>query len=101
MCHDAGQRKSTAILLRYGRGDWNALHRDLYGDLVFPLQVVINLNEPGTDELAALLVAPPMPPVLSGPKKASVTFVVPRVGVTSTPTIATLVPIALSSVPST
>jgi hypothetical protein len=49
MCHDAGQRKSTAILLRYGRGDWNALHRDLYGDLVFPLQVVINLNEPGVD----------------------------------------------------
>ena len=49
MCHDAGQAKSTAILLRYGRGDWNALHRDLYGDLVFPLQVVVNLNEPGVD----------------------------------------------------
>jgi hypothetical protein len=49
MCHDAGQRKPTAILLRYRQGDWNALHRDLYGDLVFPLQVVINLNEPGAD----------------------------------------------------
>ena len=49
MCRDAGQTKPTAILLRYGPGDWNALHRDLYGDLVFPLQVVINLNEPGTD----------------------------------------------------
>lgn len=49
MCHDAGQRKSTAILLRYGQRDWNALHRDLYGELVFPLQVVINLNEPGVD----------------------------------------------------
>jgi uncharacterized protein len=49
MCHHAGQRRSTAILLRYGEGDWNALHRDLYGDLVFPLQVVINLNEPGAD----------------------------------------------------
>ena len=49
MCHDAGQGKPTAILLRYRAGDWNALHRDLYGDLVFPLQVVINLNEPGTD----------------------------------------------------
>ena len=49
MCHDAGQDRSTAILLRYGEGDWNALHRDLYGDLVFPLQVVINLNEPGAD----------------------------------------------------
>jgi hypothetical protein len=35
--------------LRYQTGDWNALHRDLYGDKVFPLQVVINLNDPGTD----------------------------------------------------
>jgi uncharacterized protein len=49
MCHDAGQDRSTAILLSYGEGDWNALHRDLYGDLVFPLQVVINLSEPGAD----------------------------------------------------
>jgi hypothetical protein len=51
MCHDAGQTKSSAILLRYGEKDWNALHRDLYGDLVFPLQVVINLNEPGVDHI--------------------------------------------------
>ena len=49
ICHAAGQRKSTAILLRYDAGDWNALHRDLYGDLVFPLQVVISLNEPDVD----------------------------------------------------
>ena len=49
MCHGAGQTKSTAILLNYGRGDWNALHRDLYGDLVFPLQVVVNLSDPGVD----------------------------------------------------
>lgn len=49
MCHEAGQRKSTAILLKYAAGDWNALHRDLYGDLVFPLQVVIALNDPGVD----------------------------------------------------
>jgi hypothetical protein len=49
MCHEAGQDKPTAILLRYSQGDWNALHRDLYGDLVFPLQVVINLSEPGVD----------------------------------------------------
>ncbi|GAB2967206.1 2OG-Fe(II) oxygenase [Amycolatopsis acidiphila] len=48
-CHAAGQAKPTPILLRYGVGDWNALHRDLYGDLVFPLQVVIGLDEPGTD----------------------------------------------------
>lgn len=35
--------------MRYGPGDWNALHRDLYGDLIFPLQVVISLTEPGKD----------------------------------------------------
>jgi len=49
MCHATGQTKSTPILLKYGAGDWNALHRDLYGQLVFPLQVVINLNDPGVD----------------------------------------------------
>jgi len=49
ICHAAGQRRPTPILLRYQAGDWNALHRDLYGDKVFPLQVVINLNEPGAD----------------------------------------------------
>lgn len=49
MCHEAGQDKSTAILLKYEEKDWNALHRDLYGDLVFPLQVVINLSDPGAD----------------------------------------------------
>lgn len=49
MCHAAGQTRSTAILLKYSAGDWNALHRDLYGDLVFPLQVVVNLSEPGVD----------------------------------------------------
>lgn len=49
VCHRAGQRRPTPILLRYRAGDWNALHRDLYGEKVFPLQVVINLNDPGTD----------------------------------------------------
>ncbi|GAB1815707.1 2OG-Fe(II) oxygenase [Mycobacterium sp. MUNTM1] len=48
-CHAAGQSRSTALMLKYGAGDWNALHRDLYGDLVFPLQVVINLSNPGSD----------------------------------------------------
>ena len=46
ICHRAGQTRPTQILLRYGAtGDWNALHRVLYGDMVFPLQVVINLND--------------------------------------------------------
>ncbi|GGU93790.1 prolyl 4-hydroxylase [Streptomyces albospinus] len=49
LCHEAGQSKSAQILLRYGPGDWNALHRDLFGELVFPLQVVIGLDEQGTD----------------------------------------------------
>ncbi|NUS55805.1 MAG: 2OG-Fe(II) oxygenase [Streptomycetaceae bacterium] len=49
MCHEAGQVKGSQILLRYGPGDWNALHRDLFGDLVFPLQVVIGLDVPGKD----------------------------------------------------
>jgi len=49
MCHRAGQAKSAQILLRYRAGDWNALHRDLFGDLVFPLQVVIGLDEHGAD----------------------------------------------------
>lgn len=49
MCQAAGQTKPTPILLRYGTGGWNALHRDLYGELVFPLQVVINLSAPGRD----------------------------------------------------
>jgi hypothetical protein len=48
-CHTAGQQRPTPLILRYGPGDWNALHRDLYGDLVFPLQVVIALNEPEVD----------------------------------------------------
>jgi hypothetical protein len=49
MCRAAGQTRSTALVLRYGTDDWNALHRDLYGDLVFPLQVVINLSDPNTE----------------------------------------------------
>lgn len=49
ICHAAGQTRPTPILLRYEAGDWNALHRDLYGEKVFPLQVVINLNDPGAD----------------------------------------------------
>ncbi|MFD9889431.1 2OG-Fe(II) oxygenase [Amycolatopsis sp. NPDC059027] len=48
-CHRAGQDRSAQILLRYAEGDWNALHRDVFGDMLFPLQVVIGLDEYGTD----------------------------------------------------
>jgi uncharacterized protein len=49
LCHRNGQTKPTVLILKYGKGGHNTLHQDLYGDIFFPIQLVLFLNEPNED----------------------------------------------------
>jgi len=55
-CHDHGQTKPTALILKYSTGGYNTLHQDLYGAVFFPMQIVLMLNQPGTDYTGGELV---------------------------------------------
>lgn len=49
LCHSNHQTKPTVLILKYGKGGYNTLHQDLYGDIFFPLQLVLFLDEPEAD----------------------------------------------------
>src|SRR5260221_7937308 len=48
-CREKGQTKPTVLILKYGAGGFNTLHQDLYGEIYFPMQLVLFLNEPGEE----------------------------------------------------
>jgi len=49
LCHQHNQLRPTPLILKYGKGGYNAMHQDLYGEVYFPMQLVVCLNEPGKD----------------------------------------------------
>ncbi len=71
-CHANGQTRPTPLMLRYRAGDHNALHQDVYGDIAFPLQATVLLNEPGPDFTGGEFVL-----VEQRPRKQSLAHVVP------------------------
>ncbi|MTI32092.1 2OG-Fe(II) oxygenase [Xanthovirga aplysinae] len=46
LCHNHNQTKPAVLILKYGKGGYNTLHQDLYGEIYFPMQLVLFLNEP-------------------------------------------------------
>lgn len=66
-CHEAGQLRPTPLLLSYGAGDYNCLHQDLYGDIHFPLQIVIMLSDPADYEGGELVLVEQRPRMQSRP----------------------------------